>query len=239
LVIESITKYAAPKDFVLEYDKYKDYNSDLIFKEIEKNYEFYINEYFRNLKNPNAYFNIQKLAEKDQNIRNISNDIQKRITLDKKHTWKLYSIFNKKMIEVDFETTNSLIELTKKYGYEDRAWLILWHQRGQDYKDGNTKFWKYFKPLIEKEIQNGKLHESFFGQFDDENELRNGKQIYGYYLFQVQMCPIVDIKNVDYRRKQIGLPPLLYDNLIYGMSLPQEYSLTEKELYEELLSRIK
>jgi hypothetical protein len=238
-VIESITKYAAPKDFVLEYDKYKDFNSDLIFKEIEKNYDFYINEYFRNLKNPHAYFEVQKLVEKDQNIRNLSNDIKNRIKHDKKNMWKLDSIFNTKMVEVDLETTKSLIELTKKYGYQDNAWLILWHQRGPEYKDGNTEFWKYFKPVIEKEIQNGKLHESFFGQFDDENELRNGKQIYGYYLFQVQMYPIADIENVDYKRKKIGLPPLLYDKLIYGMSLPQEYSLSEKELYEELLRRIK
>ena len=113
-----------------------------------------------------------------------------------------------------------------------------WHQRGQEYKDESSNFWKFFKPVIEREIQNGNLHESFFGRFDDENALRNGEQIYGYYLHQVQMYPIVDVKNVDNRRKQIGLPPLLYNNLIYGMPLPQGYSMTEQELYEELLSHI-
>ncbi|MFV0555668.1 MAG: hypothetical protein ACK5LM_00980, partial [Lactovum sp.] len=183
MVVESITKYAAPKEFVLEYEKYKDFKSDSIFKEIENNYDFYINEYFRNLKNPNAYFEVQKLVEEDKNIRQFSDDIQNRIALDKKAKWKLDSIFNKKMIEVDSSTTNKLIEITKKYGYEDRAWLFFWHQRGQEYKDGNTEFWKFFIPVIEKEIQNGNLHESFFGLFDDENELRYGKQIFGYYLY--------------------------------------------------------
>ena len=238
MIIESIVKFAAPKNFVLTYDKYQDFRKDPIFTEIENNYTFYIDEYYRNLKNPSVYFEVQQLVEKDQDIRNLSNDIEGKFSFEKPIKMKISDVFNSKMNEVDSMTTQRLMEITREYGYQPRAWLILWHQRGQEYKDGNTKFWKFFKLVIQKEIENGNLHESFFGQFDDENELRHGKQIYGYYLMQSEMYPIIDIKNVDKRRKEIGLPPLLYDNLIYGMPLPKEYLHSKDELYRELLSRI-
>lgn len=239
MIIESIVNLAAPKDFVLEYEKYEEYKSDPIFDEINQNYTYYIDEYYRKLRNPSVYFEVQQLVENDQNIRNLSNDIQDKLSFEKPIKNQIDDIFNNKMFEVDSLTTNKLIEITKKYGYQKSAWLILWHQRGPEYKDGKTEFWKFFKPIIQKEIQNGNLHESFFGQFDDENEMRNGNQIYGFYLAQSQFYPIIDIKNVDKRRKEIGLPPLLYDYLIYGMPLPKDYSLSKVELYKELLSRIK
>ena len=239
MIVESITKFGAPKDFVTEYEKYTEYEKDQIFEEIKINYDFYINEYYRNLKNPTIYFEVQKLCEKDQNIRNLIIDIQGKITVDKATSRKIDLVFSEMMNEVDSITTHSLIEITKLHGYQERSWIILWHQRGQEYKEGKSEFWKFFKPIIENEINAGNLHESFFGRFDDEFETRNGKQIYGFYSNQVQIHPIVDIENVDKRRKQIGLPPLLYDKLIYGTPLPIEYKLSNDELYKDLLNRIK
>ncbi|AYN00933.1 hypothetical protein [Chryseobacterium sp. 3008163] len=239
-IVEAIVGYNAPKEFVLEYKGLQKFKKDQIFTDIEVNYENYVEEYYKSKKSIAAYIEVEKLIEKDQNIRNLHINITKKLPRNIKDKKRLDSIFNQQMIEVDSITTNSLIEITKKYGYQDKGWIILWHQRGQEYKNENSKFWKFFKPLIKKEIENGNLHKSFFAMFDDEYEIINsGKQVYGTYSDYFEVYPIKDISGIDARLKQIGFPPLLYDKLIYGKKLPEGYTLTEDQLYQELLSRVK
>ena len=50
---------------------------------------------------------------------------------------------------------------------------------------------------------------------------------------------IKDIENVDLRRIEYGLPPLYYDYLIYGSTLPSNYIVNEKKFYEIMYSKIR
>ena len=56
-----------------------------------------------------------------------------------------------------------------------------------------------------------------------------GNEIYSVKFDGVE---IKDIENVDLRRIEYGLPPLYYDYLIYGSTLPSNYIVNEKKFYE-------
>jgi hypothetical protein len=66
---------------------------------------------------------------------------------------------------VDKLNIERLMEITKKYGWQERAWLILWHQRGNH--DEDNYVWNFFRPIINKEIEEGKLSRSFWKPFDN------------------------------------------------------------------------
>ena len=55
--------------------------------------------------------------------------------------------------------------ITKEYGWQKKAWIILWHQRGNH--DEDNYVWNYFRPLINKEIEEGKISRSFWKPFDE------------------------------------------------------------------------
>ena len=46
------------------------------------------------------------------------------------------------------------MKITRAYGWHERAWLIIWHQRGNH--DGDNNIWNYFRSLINKEIEERK-----------------------------------------------------------------------------------
>src|SRR5690606_31538955 len=114
--------------------------------------------------------------------------------------------FDSVMMNVDNKNIKRLIEISKEYGWQSRAWLLLWHHRGT-YKENNF-VWNFFIPLINKEIEAGNLYRSFWAAFEDDKSLReNGYTLYG------DLPGKVDVK-VNERRKLVNLPPLTEEDII-------------------------
>lgn len=231
-VTESITKYKAPLEFILEYDKFKEYKNNDFFKSLPASYDRLLNQYYVNHGNLSAFIESSILVEKDQIARQIIKDFEDEI---KSSQTKIDKNFTEKILEkTDNDNAEKLISLTKKYGFQDYAWLILWHHR-ITFNDQNDKFWQYFKPVINDEIKKGNLHKSYLASFKDVNEsIWNQNQMYGT-LFQY---PIANVKDVDSLRESVGLPPLLYDKIVFGKPMPDDYKLSESELKKMLLQRV-
>lgn len=223
-VTESITHYKAPLDFILEYDKFVNYKNNDFLKSLASNYDQLLNQYYTNKKDLAAFIEVSVLVEKDQVARQLINDFQDEYKSSQTKINK--EAFDKMLKKTDDENVRKLIDLTKKYGFQDYSWLILWHHR-ISFNDENDTFWQYFKSVIKEEIKKGNLHKSYLASFADVNEtIWKEKQIYGT-LFQY---PIANVKDVDSLRDSVGLPPLLYDQIIFGKPLPDEYKLSESEL---------
>ncbi|MDR2238809.1 MAG: hypothetical protein LBE92_22060 [Chryseobacterium sp.] len=231
-IIESIVSFKAPLDFILEYDKFSSFKNHSFLKSLPDNYDKLLSQYYISKKDLPAFIETSILVEKDQIARQMINDFEAEVKssptkIDKK-------VFGKIMEKADNENAEKLISITKKYGFQDYGWLILWHHR-ITFNDQNDSFWQYFKPVIDDEIKKGNLHKSYLATFADVNKtIWDQKQIYGT-LFQY---PIDNIKDVDALRESVGLPPLLYDKIVYGKPLPDEYKLTESELKKMLLKRV-
>lgn len=231
-VTESITQYKAPLDFILEYDKFANYKNNEFLKSLPADYERLLNQYYTNKKDLAAFIEVSVLVEKDQIARQLINDFRDELKSSQAKINK--EAFDKVMKKADDENAQKLIDLTKKYGFQDYSWLILWHHR-ISFNDENDTFWQYFKPVIKEEIKKGNLHRSYLASFADVNEtIWKEKQIYGT-LFQY---PIANVKDVDRLRDSVGLPPLLYDQIIFGKPLPDEYKLTESQLKKILLQKV-
>lgn len=200
LIIESIIQTNASKNYYFSFAGFDQFRELEIFSEIEKDYDRHIAQFYKNLKHPNIYREIDSLLLKDQEIR--------------KNT-----VTSQEFRLVDSLNINRLMEITQQYGWQDKGWLILWHQRGTYKEDNNV--WNFFLPHINKEIQEGTVRKHFWAIFEDEKSIMKEKQqIYGEYYSQF---PIKDIENVDIRRDSIGLPPLWYMNKIYNIELPADY----------------
>ena len=66
-----------------------------------------------------------------------------------------------------------MIEITKENGWQERAWIILWHHRGNH--DEDNEFWNYFRTVSNKEIEEGKISRSIWERFDNykKNMIKN------------------------------------------------------------------
>ncbi len=200
LIIESIRLTNASKDYFLNFEAFNPFRSKKLFQNITDDYEKHQAIFFNNLAHPKIYKEIDSLFKSDQNVRNNGGDLA----------------------ETDTKNINRLIAITKQYGWQSRAWTILWHQRGT-YGERNY-VWDFFKPYIDEQIKIGKMRKDFWAMFEDEKSIeRTGKQIYGLYWSQYDDWPIIDIESVDKRRESVGLPPLWYLNHVYGIKLPKEY----------------
>ena len=221
LLIESIIQEEAPLDFIKGFKELQPFKNTKEFKEIISKYDFYRDEYYRNLKHPFAYFKIKELIAKDQLVRNEN------------------VAFTKTMDKIDSANITELINLTEKYGWEKRAWLLLWHHRGSN---GDENFvWKYFTPVLKDEIKNGTLNKDFFVDFEEINNCNKTGMISTeaiYKLGSAGNCGIkyFDIKNLDLRRKTVGLPPLYFDYFINNntSSLPESYEYNKENLLKDL-----
>ncbi|WP_177764631.1 tetratricopeptide repeat protein [Flavobacterium sp. I3-2] len=220
ILVKSITYQLAPYNFIDSYEKLSDYKKLNEFKVVLKDYNIYEKEYFQNLKNPAAYLSIMNLITKDQLIR--QNE----------------KVFDELTHEIDEENINELMILTQKYGFEPRSWLILWHQRGV-YSDESNIYWQFFKSYLRNEIKSGNLEKDFFVDFEEfSNKIKdiNNGSIYTLHglgnLGSGQNFQ--DIKNLDTRRKEVGLPPLYYEYFINNDSLPEEYEYDSKNLLKDL-----
>lgn len=231
---KSIVQYAAPKEYILSFGEFKELESNSAYKKIINNYDYYENEYYRNLKNPSIYYSVEELTTKDRLVREIGSYVKKDD----------YFIDKSKKIDYEFDiirvqdslNINEFISISKKFGYQSRGWILLWHHRGDEYATNNY-VWQFFKPLIKKEIEKGNIERSFFAQFEDEAAINyeSSGQIYGTFQNRV----IKDIQDVDKRRIEVSLPPLYYDYLIYENALPENYKIDEKKFYQTIYNKVK
>lgn len=205
LIITAIQKTDASESY---FDSFKEFNlfrENKLFSEIKTDYSKYKADFTKNLKNPEIHKEIELLAEKDQKVRTDGSSVEE-------------------MQRVDSLNIKRLIEINKKYGWNDKQWILLWHHRGI-HRDDNY-VWNYFRPLINEKIENGELRKSYWARFDDENSMLRGKgvQIYGTYWNNYEQFPIENINKVDSLRTSVGLPPLAYMEKVYDVELPKEYA---------------
>jgi len=207
LIIDAIIYTNASKEYFESFSEFKDFREISIFEKIDNDYNSHITQFYENLDNKNSYIEIENLVKKDQEVR--KNDA---IEIE--------------IHKVDSLNIHRLIEITKEDGWNKKGWILLWHQRGTF--DDTNAIWDFFKPYIQNEIENGRIRKSFWCMFLDEKSiLKNKKQIYGLYTSQYDQFPIADIENIDKIREKVGLPPLWYNELVYGIELPKEYRKPE------------
>lgn len=203
LIIESIKQTNASKDYFLRFSEFDPFRSNKIFAEIEKDYPIYQDYFFKHLEHPEIYHELDQMLKGDQDIRKTGGG---------------YS-------DVDTANIDRLIEITKQYGWQEKGWLILWHQRGTYGEDNYV--WNFFKPYIDDQITKGNIRKNFWAMFDEQaHMMKTQTQIYGLYWSQLDEYPIIDIENVDKRLKEAGLPPLWYMRKVLGVKLPEEYKGT-------------
>lgn len=205
LIITSIQKTNASERYFDNFDAFNSFRKNNLFSEIKSDYTKYKTDYTNNQKNPEIYKEIELLIERDQKVRTDGSSVQE-------------------MQRVDSLNIKRLIEINKEHGWHDKQWILLWHHRGIHRED--NYIWNYFRPLINKKIDSGKLRKSYWAAFDDEKSMLRGKglQIYGTYRNNYDQFPIENIHKVDSLRKTVGLPPLAYLKKVYGVELPKGYS---------------
>lgn len=211
-LVDAIEKTDASKSYFLKFEEFDDFRNKKLFKEIKNNYDKHKKVFEDNLKHPKIYDEIEEMIAKDQEVRNGDFSVNK-------------------MQEVDSLNITRLIEINKKYGWQKKQWLLLWHHRGI-HRDDNY-IWNYFRPYINEKIEKGELRKRFWSNFDDEKSMFSdkGTQIYGTYWKNYDQFPIDNIAKVDSLRNTVGLPPLAYMQKVYGTVPPIEY---DKELPETM-----
>lgn len=204
LIITAIQKTNASESYFDSFDEFNPFREKQLFSEIKTDYAKYQADFFDNLKNPEIYNEIELLTEKDQAVRTNGSSAEE-------------------MQRVDSLNIKRLIEINKKYGWQKKQWLLLWHHRSI-HKDSNY-VWNYFRPLINEKIEKGELRKSFWARFDDENSMfsKDRVQIYGTYWNNYDQFPINNLNKVDSLRKTVGLPPLIYMKKVYDIELPIGY----------------
>ncbi|MGF1556606.1 hypothetical protein [Paucihalobacter sp.] len=96
-----------------------------MFADIESEYEDHISEFFNNLKHPEIYKEIDSLYAVNQEYRTNGSECVE-------------------IARIDSLNIKRLIEITKDYGWQNKGWIILWHQRGTYGKSNYV--WNFFKP---------------------------------------------------------------------------------------------
>ncbi|CAL65880.1 hypothetical protein [Christiangramia forsetii] len=191
------------QDYFNNFEEFIPFKNKAIFNELDENFSKNTKTFYSNLEHPEIFKELDSLLDADQKVRTDGSTTEE-------------------MAKIDSTNIVRLIEITKKYGWQDKGQLLLWHQRG-NYKEQNW-VWNYFKPFINKEIERGKIRKSFWVQYEEfENVINEKYQLYGMYPQNYDMFPLKDPKNVDKRRDSLGLQPLWVMNKIYDWPLPENY----------------
>ena len=198
---KGIAQGGAQMEYLRKYEGFSQIQNDKFYQAIIKDYNSLRQSYFSTLKNIDIYLEIEELTARDQFVRKIDDYINGRTEKDMDEAMKGFleaqknndtiaekkyqklifpepnkeyqKLQNELMRKVDSLNIDRLMEITKEYGWQERAWIILWHQRGT-YGEDNY-IWNFFKPLINKEIEEGKLSRNFWGSFEQfKSMLENG-----------------------------------------------------------------
>ncbi len=204
LIIKAIVRTNADEDYFSRFKGFKNFRDNPLFQQIKNKYAEYTTQFFANLKHPKIYKIVDSLVKEDQRVRSTQ-------------------VSAEEFRRVDSLNAVRLIAITKKYGWQPKGWLILWHHR-RSYQS-NNHFWSFFHPFINKQIKAGKIRKRFWVPFADNKAAhKEGKQIYGTYWGQFKLYPLKDVKDVDKRRKKVGLAPMWYMHKVYGYKLPSGYT---------------
>lgn len=178
--------------YLKSFEGFSEIQNEEFYKKIIADYNSLRQKYFTSIDDIDLYLKIEELTSRDQFVRKTGlyldgyseidyqkagDDFSKarkaKDTVKAKRSKKI--LFNKTdekyketttelMKRVDSLNVARLMEITEKHGWQERAWIILWHQRGT-YGEDNY-IWNYFTPLINKEIEEGKLSRKFWGSFE-------------------------------------------------------------------------
>ena len=199
-----ITKGNGKMHYLNTYKGFENIQNKLFFKKILSDYNNLRKEYFLSIDNIDLYLEINEMIERDQFVRKIDDIIEGRSdnymeeifnkvieaqkrkdTIEVKRLKKLLfpqpnekyqKLQRELMVKVDSLNINRLIEITKEHGWQEQAWIILWHQRGT-YGEKNY-VWDFFKPALNKEIQEGKISNHFWDRFEQfKKRMKSKKEI--------------------------------------------------------------
>ncbi|MEO1033656.1 MAG: hypothetical protein AAFX55_19890 [Bacteroidota bacterium] len=231
-IIAAIEKMKIEKSTIITFSENATYQ--LCAKKIAKNYNRHLEQFYRNLKDPVAYFKIQKILNRDEETRKMSNyyfgltpeisnaafdslmkyNKPKDSLIRKKYQSILWPKLSKEKKEfhqkafvyADSLNVRALIDITKEHGWQKEGEMILWHQRGIYDKD--SWVWDFFKPYINAEIKKGNIRPFFWARFEDHSSFfKTGKTVYGFWPGKL------DPETVNEKRKSIGLPPLTQEEI--------------------------
>lgn len=210
-----VSKGGAPYRYLISYEGFSDdFKTSFEWKNIIKDFNDLRKEYFSSINNIDVYIEIEKMIAVDQYPRKIDFLLDKEFLRDKE------DIIDSLMIATDNKNIKRLIEITKEYGWQDRAWLLLWHHRGT-YKEKNY-VWDFFIPFINNEIEQGRESRGFWVAFEDDKSLREkGYTLYGSLPGKIDE----NINNVNNRRKEVNMPVLSQEEI-------DEYNNTEIMIIE-------
>lgn len=197
---KGIAEGGAQMEYLRKYKGFSEIQNDEFYQKIIKDYNSLRQQYFSTIDNIDIYLEIEELTARDQFVRKIDDYISGRTDEDISNAMKQLKIAQKEndsvnvkkymnlifpkpnkeykklqnelMRKVDSLNIERLMEITKEHGWQERAWIILWHQRGNH--DEDNYVWNYFRPLINKEIEEGKISRSFWSAFDQFKQMMKG-----------------------------------------------------------------
>jgi len=158
---------------------------------------------------------VEKWYEVDQFIRNKFDD----------------TCVRKYMPEIDSINCLNLITLIKNQGFPGykklgfSSYIVTITIMHSTTNTSTEKYWEsYFKPLLYSEAIKGNIgFDDYAVILDRYHFAKNKKQIYGTYNSFDGFGPIENIKEVDIRRAEIGLPKLSIVAKLKGIKLPKDY----------------
>lgn len=184
------------------------------YKEIESAFPNLEKQYYSN-KNIDVLIEIKMMLATDQFVR------LNKEGYDEKKWYKLYR-------QVDSTNILRVKEIYEQYGIggiDGNDMFILIMHGVNDFQD----MWDYFQPRLLADIKSGKLYPDAYAlMFDRRRVLVEGKNSwFGVYTDvgfpSSQIGKIDDIKNVDKRRKEIGLCPLYQAAELQHQKVPEDY----------------
>jgi len=210
----------APKSYLKDYKGFADIQEEEFYKKIISDYNKLRQKYFSSIDDIDLYLKIEELTARDQFVRKTGMYLDGYSEVDYKNAGTEYReamkandtvkakelrkiLFHKTkdehkattselMQRVDSLNVARLMEITEKHGWQERAWIILWHQRGTYGEDNYV--WNYFKPLIDKEIEEGKLSRDFWSSFEMHKEMMEQMKKGDFKSIQVGEEPKKEIK---------------------------------------------
>jgi hypothetical protein len=212
---------------ILENDDVKDMANRKEIKEVLSEYKSLRKRYFINI-DFDLYCEIEKLLEKDQMLRNP--DIYRAIkNLSEK---SLDSVIGNLETFVDNDNGSKFFDIIKKSGLltfktvgraESSVHILILHLTIDGQNDSNEI--QLLEPLFLEAIKKGELAPYRYCVWKDRIALwiKKEKQIYGTFNKFDEFNPIEDIKNIDKRRKSIGLEPLRDYAKKQNLKLPSGY----------------